>query len=303
MKNILTKIGYMTFGCLLTLIGYHFGNIDNNSVNAQEALGTPVEIVNKLRVRQIEIVGNDNSPRIYLGTDLDRGQIKFVGDSDTSQMSLKATSNGGQIKLHNRSGKPKIFLDHKEDRGRIRILGENERGRVTLTENDNGGSVIVSSEDEKSIALLSIAESGPVVAADSEHGSVHLSILATPELKLGGLVRVESTSGGSAMLYAKDGNGIVSLHDEKGHPHASLAGDSDGGVLRLYDKSGKTLIYAGVTDESGGFLLTVNKDGTFTNYVGGKSTNTSTYQKKVIRRTITTRSLPQPKPVRGGVIQ
>ena len=72
MKKFLTKIGYMAFGSLLTIIGYHFGNVDNNSVNAQQPLGTFVEIVDKIRVRQVEIVGNDNSPRIYLGTDLDR---------------------------------------------------------------------------------------------------------------------------------------------------------------------------------------------------------------------------------------
>ncbi len=58
MKKFLTKIGYMAFGRLLTIIGYHFGNVDNNSVNAQQPLGTFVEIVDKIRVRQVEIGGN-----------------------------------------------------------------------------------------------------------------------------------------------------------------------------------------------------------------------------------------------------
>ena len=45
MKKVLTKIGYMAFGSLLTLIGYHFGNIDNNSANAQQALEKTDNIV------------------------------------------------------------------------------------------------------------------------------------------------------------------------------------------------------------------------------------------------------------------
>ena len=115
MKKVLTKVGYMAFGSLLTLIGYHFGDIDNNSVNAQQPSERVVNIVDKIRVRQLEIVGNDNSPRIYLGTDLDKGQIKFVGDDDTPHISLRTTSQGGQINVHDSSGKTKLDLRIKKD--------------------------------------------------------------------------------------------------------------------------------------------------------------------------------------------
>ena len=255
---------------LLTIIGYHFGNVDNNSVNAQETFQTPVEIVDKLRVRQLEIVGNDNSPRIYLGTDLDRGQIKFVGDSDISQMSLKATSNGGHIELHNRYGKPKILLDHKDDRGRIMILGEDETGRVVLMEDDNGGIAIVASEDEKSMVSLQA-------------------------LKSGGMVMATDRSGGSAWLCATDGGGFFEVN-KNDITYAVLSSNSDGGILQLYDKSNKTLIHAGVTDESNGFLVTFNKDGTITNSMGGNSiggTSTSTYKYK--KEVIRTRSIDLPR--------
>lgn len=266
MKKFLTKIGYMAFGSLLTIVGYHFGNVDNNSVNAQETFQTPVEIVDKLRVRQLEIVGNDNSPRIYLGTDLDRGQIKFVSDSDTSQISLKATSHGGQIKLHNVSGKHKISLSLTGDgRGSIMI---GEKAGVVLTETDNGGVVVVDSEDEKSMVTLQALKSGGFV------------VMAT------------DPSGGSALLGATDGGGVFQV-SRKDIAHAVLSSNSDGGILELYDKSGKTLIHAGVTDESNGFLVTFNKDGTITNSMGGNSiggTSTSTYKYK--KEVLRTRSIP-----------
>lgn len=262
MKNLSTKIAYMVIGSILTIIGYHFGNIENNAADAQGTVATSTEIINKIRVRQIEIVGNDNSPRIYMGTDLDRGQIKFVGDSDTSQMSLKAASNGGQIKLHNRSGKQKILLGLSDDRGRIMIVGEDGNNKVVLYEDNHGGGVMVgSSEYGKSEARLTIEEFGPMVSADSEHGSVDIVTFD----RLGATILVDSKSGGSVKLQAKDSIG----------------------VMEIYDKSDKKLIHAGGTEETGGFLATLNKDGTITNSVGetktSTSTSTSTFQKKVIR--------------------
>ena len=67
MKTILTKMTYMAIGSLLTLIGYHFGNIDNNSANAQIRV-TPqeTEIVDEIRCRELVIVGDDDTPRITL---------------------------------------------------------------------------------------------------------------------------------------------------------------------------------------------------------------------------------------------
>ena len=201
MKNVLTKIGYMVIGSLLTILGYHFGSIDNNSVNAQETSQTPVEIVDKLRVRQLEIVGNDNSPRIYMGTDLDRAEIKFVGDTDTSQISLKATSDGGQIKLHNRSGKQKIHLGLSKDRGRILILGEDGLSKVTLDEDEDGGVVQVNSHENNSGVGLRMTESG-------------------------GLVAVVDSSGAAVLLHVTDGIGSVVTLNKDGTIRNSMGGKS-----------------------------------------------------------------------------
>ena len=35
MKKVMEKVIFMAVGSLLTIIGYHFGTVDNNSANAQ----------------------------------------------------------------------------------------------------------------------------------------------------------------------------------------------------------------------------------------------------------------------------
>ncbi len=85
MKNILTKLGYMAFGCLLTVIGYHFGNVDNSNVNAQEN----APIVDEVRCRKLVIVGDDNTPRITLETNfLDRGWIVIYNEDGAQRITL-----------------------------------------------------------------------------------------------------------------------------------------------------------------------------------------------------------------------
>lgn len=95
MKNILTKVGYMAFGCLLTVIGYHFGNIDNNSADAQ-IITTPreTEIVDVIRCRKLIIIGDDDTQRIHLGTDLsDRGEIEIYNENWAPRVSLGVLSD------------------------------------------------------------------------------------------------------------------------------------------------------------------------------------------------------------------
>ena len=121
MKNILTKIGYMAFGGLLTLIGYHFGNIDNNSADAQVQFDQEkAEIVDEIRCRRLVIVGDDDTPRITLGTTfLDRGAIEVC----------------------NEDGARRIFLDiNNVDGGSVTLIGKNSGGTaVWLGVDDNGG--------------------------------------------------------------------------------------------------------------------------------------------------------------------
>lgn len=88
MKNILTKVGYTAFGCLLTLIDYHFGNIDNNRANAQGIVKEKPEIVDEIRCRRLVIVGDDDTHPIILGTDdFDRGSIQIFNEKGHAEFS------------------------------------------------------------------------------------------------------------------------------------------------------------------------------------------------------------------------
>ena len=106
MKKVLTKMGYMAFGSLLTLIGYHFGNIDNNSANAQRIFNSESELVvrapspiqDEIRCRRLVIVGKDNTPRIKLETDLfDRGTIGIYNEDETLRMFLGVMSDDNGV--------------------------------------------------------------------------------------------------------------------------------------------------------------------------------------------------------------
>ena len=120
MKKILTKVGYMVFGCLLTVIGYHFGNIDNNSADAQLAVEKSVPIVDEIRCRSLVIVGDDDTPRIYIGTDLyDLGYIQIYNKDVTPRVSLGVANNLDAGLLH---------LDGKESGGTAVILGADKHG-------------------------------------------------------------------------------------------------------------------------------------------------------------------------------
>ena len=121
MKNILTKLGYMAFGCLLTLIGYHFGNVDNNSVDAQGIVKEKAEIVDEIRCRKLVIVGDDDTKRIILETDFrDRGSIG----------------------IRNEDGAQRIFLGIRQnDSGSLQVSGSKEFGSMAaeLGVDDYGG--------------------------------------------------------------------------------------------------------------------------------------------------------------------
>lgn len=126
MKNILTKIGYMAFGGLLTLIGYHFGNIDNNSADAQVfTIEDPKpEIVDEIRCRKLVIVGNDNTSRIIL--------------SAYSALTNYYGLDQGGIEIFDKDGASRIFLGvDTMDRGGLLVKGK-ESGEAAIV---YGGSI------------------------------------------------------------------------------------------------------------------------------------------------------------------
>lgn len=122
MKKILTKVSYMAFGSLLTLIGYHFGNIDNNSANAQETfrVGERGPITDEIRCRKLLIVGADGTPRVILKTDsTDHGRIQIYNENGARRIDLAVTADF--------------------DSGTIRIAGKESGGEAVQLGVDNYG--------------------------------------------------------------------------------------------------------------------------------------------------------------------
>ena len=102
MKKTLAKLSYMALGSLLTFIGYHFGNIDSNSADAQEIVKEKPEIVDEIRCRRLVIVGDDDTHRIILGTDdLDRGSIQIFNEEGARRVFLGIMngSDGGTLEV------------------------------------------------------------------------------------------------------------------------------------------------------------------------------------------------------------
>ena len=142
MKKNLTKLGYMAFGCLLTLIGYHFGNIDSNSANAQEIVKEKPEIVDEIRCRKLVIVGSDGTPRITLGTNL---------------------LERGKILIYNEDGAPRILLAVDQyDSGLLEVLGRESGGlAASLGVNDYGGFMALFNKVlDKSVLQAGITDKG-----------------------------------------------------------------------------------------------------------------------------------------------
>ena len=102
MKNVLTKMGYMAIGCLLTIIGYHFGNVENNSVSAQQSSESATNIVDKIRVRQLEIVDDDDTPRVKL----DRDGIKVYNAMRVLRAAIGVNQNDSGMVLVLGEGPP-----------------------------------------------------------------------------------------------------------------------------------------------------------------------------------------------------
>lgn len=269
MKKVLTKIGYMAFGSLLTLIGYHFGNVDNNTVNAQPSLEKTENIVNRLRVRQLEIVGNDNSPRIYLGTNLDKGQIVVVDDNDVPHLTLKTDSEGGSIEVKDSSGQDRLEL------------GVNK---------DNAGKIIVSNNAKTIISLSSYAgkkaggfigvSSGQV--SDNENENTYVVLAASDNQAVVNIFT--KTRDRDIALFAGDGGTGVQIKETDKNSETRLNSDA---ITILNLKTDKPIVRAGVIGSDEGYVAIFDKEGDPTKGIVGTTNSTQIIEyEKTIRRTV-----------------
>ena len=153
MKKIAAKMGYIALGSLLTLIGYHFGNIDENRADAQG-----VEIIDEIACRKLVIVGDDLTPRIVLKTDdvdngrllifnekpetrvmlgviqadrTDAGIVTVSGTGMTLAAKFGANANGGSLSLFNKISDKGVIQAGVTDKGEGIIIMHDSEGNFT----------------------------------------------------------------------------------------------------------------------------------------------------------------------------
>lgn len=138
MKKVMEKVIFMAVGSLLTIIGYHFGTVDNNSANAQldENPFRPNGVFNAIACRALAITDANGTPRIILGVDDDsQAGVIIVDENQKPQVSLRASDKDSHLSIfHTNEIVPQISLVGS-DRGGEMIKG----GKRIALKADNGG--------------------------------------------------------------------------------------------------------------------------------------------------------------------
>lgn len=104
MKNVSTKIAYMVIGSLLTIIGYHFGNVDKNTVEAEQADLVPdtdaVKYFEKIVCKEFVIVNEDVKRVVNIAPDLDGAGSIITYDKDGKPLAhIGSDNNGGRLAI------------------------------------------------------------------------------------------------------------------------------------------------------------------------------------------------------------
>ena len=142
MKNVSTKIAYMVIGSILTLIGYHFGNIENNTAVAQR----DDPIVDEIRSRRLVIVGDDDTPRVILGVSPNDSGRVLIGDENRELRLLLSAETSDGFKT-----------------GSIIVMTEDKKVAGVITSDMYGGYMAVHTRDglvRKALAQMSTTRDG-----------------------------------------------------------------------------------------------------------------------------------------------
>ena len=159
MKNVSTKITYMVIGSLLTLIGYHFGNVETNSAVAQK----DDPIVDEIRCRRLVIVGEDNTPRIVLETEVDDSGRIAIGNQDRElrllfRANLSDGVESGSIAVIAEDGKVAGVISSDMYGGYMAVHTRNGSARKPLaqisTTEDGDGLVVTRDKTDQEVGLI-----------------------------------------------------------------------------------------------------------------------------------------------------
>ncbi len=144
MKKVMEKVIFMAVGSFLTIIGYHFGTVDNNSADAEINIDAAPVLTdgefNKIRCRNLEIVDADGNTRILLARDLFENGFISIPNKDGESAVVLGNHGGGYISVTNADNKSSTTLHTTAYGGQVSIF--NKTGEVVLqtgvTENGVG---------------------------------------------------------------------------------------------------------------------------------------------------------------------
>ena len=143
MFRLRDKMKYMVFIGLLVLVGFIFGNI-NNDTNAQSKSDTVGKLtVRKLTVLEdITVIADDGEPRVVISWNEDGGEVTCVGPEGIRAAGLSIDKEGGVIAVAGRKGEGASLSVNEEGGGVAIFPGTGNKGGAALGIIDGDGVVI-----------------------------------------------------------------------------------------------------------------------------------------------------------------
>jgi hypothetical protein len=143
------------------------------------------------------------------------GRLDLLRDRQV-QTSLVATQSGGGLRLSAPSGQVRITADASLSGGLVQTHDLNDVPVVAIGSGEGGSGIRVRNSDAVSVAAIGVDGNG--------HGAIEVSSLSGD--RCGSLVVGES-------------GGKLFLGNNEGKPFIEAGGDSDGGLMQVYDRNMK----------------------------------------------------------------
>ena len=134
------KLKYMILGGMLTLAGFMFGNMNNNT-EAQFGY----ETIDKLTVRElivrkdIRVMSDDMEPRVHISWDRDGGRVITYGPKQKGAASLLVAEGNGVVTTQGSKEKTGASLMVNEGGGVLSLFAPDGNAKIFLGISEGDG--------------------------------------------------------------------------------------------------------------------------------------------------------------------
>jgi hypothetical protein len=165
------------------------------------------------------------------------GRLDLLRDRQI-QTSVMATRSGGGFRLSSPAGQVRITADASNAGGLLQTHDRNDVPVVAIGSGDGGSGVRVRNSDAVSVAAVGVDTDG--------HGAIEISSLSGD--RCGSLVVGES-------------GGKLFLGNNEGEPFLEAGGDSEGGLMQVYDRNAQVAATMQGLGEGGRIAVGVESKG------------------------------------------